>query len=113
MKSWPTSVAVVFLSAWLMHGDVLAQDEILPSYLAEAGGDTALAMAQMGSDIMLFTGDIEQLERDVRVATARADKYQTWYAAESRNWFERLWDSEVVKTLLFVLGFLAGAHTAG
>ena len=83
------------------------------SYLKEAGGDSISAHAAMESDVLLYSGEVIDLEADLRKAVARGDRLATWYDEEHGNWFERLWDSDAMKTIIFVAGVWLGIYASG
>ncbi len=82
----------------------------MDSYLAAAEGDSVAATAAMEADIILFSGEVLLLERDVAVATARGDRYAEWYGIEKQSWFEKLWESEAVKTMIALTFFYLGTQ---
>jgi hypothetical protein len=86
--------------------------DVLNSYLAEASGDSTVAIAQMESDILLFSGEVVMLETDVKKATSRGDRYAAEFKEEQGNWFDKLWASDAIKTILFGLGVWLGTYAS-
>ena len=67
-------------------------------------------MRALESDIALFSGEVILLERDLKAAIARGDRYAEQYDIEKGNWFERLWESEAVKTMIAITFFYLGTQ---
>jgi hypothetical protein len=84
----------------------------METYLNEAMGDSTVAVRLMETDILLFSGEVIMLEKDLKKATARGDRYSAQYEEEKGNWFERLWESDAMKTIVFVLGVWMGIYAS-
>lgn len=79
-------------------------------YLQQASGDSVAAFAAIEADVLLFSGEVLALEKDKKVADSRVRYYQKLYGEEKGLWYDRLWDSDITKTLLFLGGFYLGAQ---
>ncbi len=82
------------------------------NYFAEAGEDSAATVRAMESDVLLFSGESILLERDLKKAIARGDRYENWYEGERGSWLDRIWKSDFIKWGSFVLGVWFGAYAA-
>ena len=83
---------------------------MLDNYLAIAEGDTVAAVTAMETDILLMSDEMIHFKRDLSVAEARVTRYSSWYANERGNWFERLWESEAIKTMIAIAFFYLGTQ---
>ena len=95
---------VLVLSSNAYSGDVWNE------YLKTAEGDTLTAITNMENDYNLFVIGGIALEKDLKNATSRGDRYAKQFDEERGSWFDRLWDSEVVKTLIFIAGVWLGIY---
>ena len=57
----------------------------------------------MEADILLFSGEVIDMEADLKKAVSRGDRLAKWYNEEKGNWFERLWNR-----IKFAVGLTAG-----
>lgn len=74
-----------------------------------AGGDLSTALDLSVRDGIWHIGELEHLERDVSVATARGDRLEKWYDVEHGNWFDRTWD-KIGNTVMLLLGVWLGTY---
>lgn len=95
---------VLVLSGTAYSGDVWTD------YLSKAEGDTVTALTNMESDYMMFVDEGIRLETDLLKANARGDRYAKQFMEERGNWFERTWDSDAIKTLIFIAGVWLGIY---
>jgi hypothetical protein len=113
MRKLRWSTASLCLLVCVTFGNVSRAGEVWDDYLAVAEGDSVLAHTNMESDILLFSGEVIDLEADLKKEEARSDRLSTWFAEERGNWFDRLYDSEAMKFIVFVAGVWLGTYAAG
>ena len=57
-------------------------------------------------NVLLYIA-IEQ-QKDLDIANARLEQYQSLYKIEKRPWYEAVWNSDITKVVIFVGGVWLG-----
>jgi len=114
MQNWKLSAISLLVIGCATYATASYSDgEVFESYLAAAGNDSTAAVAAMEADIILFSGEVLVLERDLKVERASVDRYEKLYNIERGNWIEQIWNSDFMRWASFVFGVWLGTQSSG
>ena len=100
------------LTSWLVLVSASHAGEVWDDYLKQAGGDSISAHMAMEADVVLFLGEVIDLEADLKKSDARGDRLAKWHDEAVGGWFEQLWGRikfAVGLTIGLWLGVYAGS----
>jgi len=83
-------------------------EEITLNALARADGDTTAALHLLAEDALLLADANLLLEHDLRVSNAWGDLLAKRAELTDPPWWEQIWDSDIMKVLLFCFGAWVG-----
>ena len=83
-------------------------EAVVEAALDRANGDLELALKYLGEDVVLFSGEVIVLERDVQIANNTVAVLQEYKEAVEPGFLEKLSNSTVFKVTLFVGGVWLG-----
>ena len=103
--------SVLTLPLSVRAGGPQPEDEVtilLQDRMALASGDPMVAIYNVVEENLELAGDAIYLERDLAVARGWGEMLEKQLALADPPWWEKVWDHDLMKVVLFVLGVELG-----